>query len=77
MQPARREAEGLPLAYTCAESQALRQVVGSVENAMDVCRTLFGTTTWVEFDVEEPRWSEVNSLRSVEEREKDFTNMYP
>ncbi|KAI0317761.1 hypothetical protein OF83DRAFT_100961 [Amylostereum chailletii] len=75
--PERREESGLPLAYTCAETKILGGMADTMESLLDVCRTLFGTATWLEPEAEEPRWSEVNSLKDVEEDEKDLHELYP
>ncbi|KAI0310380.1 hypothetical protein OF83DRAFT_1166649 [Amylostereum chailletii] len=57
------EVVGAPLAYTVAESEVLADMVHTLEDLIDICRTLFGTATWSE--PEEPGWSEGGSLKDV------------
>ncbi|KAI0029310.1 hypothetical protein K488DRAFT_56638 [Vararia minispora EC-137] len=43
-------AQSLSIVYTFAESEMLKDLVGALEDMLCICRTLFGTATWLHED---------------------------
>ncbi|THH09172.1 hypothetical protein EW146_g8766 [Bondarzewia mesenterica] len=47
---------GLSIVYAFAESEILEDLVDTMEDLLDICRSLFGTAAWL---VEVPQWAEL------------------